>query len=271
MRPHTFDTYKDKYDTISLERNAEGILKVTFHERDKPDQPVRYDVPYDFHKSHVEWSHLFYDIARDYDNEVVILTNAGDTYLEESRTFFRSNAERVGKEGPIHPDDWEHVQHNGRFLQMNLLSIECPIIAAINGTAAVHAELALQSDIVLCSDTTTFQDLPHFESGLYAPGDGVQIFWPNAIGRARSQYFLLTGQVLDSQRALELGVVNEVMAKDKLMPRAYELAASILKRPKLVRRYTRIMGTQAARRQMVDELGYGLALEGLTVAARHVA
>jgi len=48
------------------------------------------------------------------------------------------------------------------------------MIAAVNGPALIHAELALLCDIVLASETAVFQDLPHFPSGL-VPGDGVHV------------------------------------------------------------------------------------------------
>lgn len=268
MKPHTFDSYKDKYETIKLERTDDGILTMTIHELGNPDGPVKYDVDYDWKHPHVEWSHCFNDIARDYENEIVIITNGGDNFLTEDRAPYASNAGMVGKEDPIPPGAWDWVQHNGKALQMNLLNIECPVIGAIRGQAQVHAELATQSDIVLCSEDTILQDLPHFESGGYAPGDGVGLHWPTVLGSNRGRYFLLTGQRLTAAEALSLGVVQEVLPKDKVLQRAQELAQDILRRPKLIRRYTRILTTQIARQQMLDHLGFGLALEGLSVAGR---
>jgi enoyl-CoA hydratase/carnithine racemase len=270
MKPHDFSAYKDKYETISLERTDDGILTMTIHELDNPAGPVKYDVDYDWKHPHVEWSHCFNDIARDYENEVVIITNAGDDFITEDRAPYASDAGMVGKEEPIPATAWDWVQHNGKALQMNLLNIEVPVIGAIRGQATVHAELATQSDIVICSEDTVLQDLPHFESGGYAPGDGVGLHWPAVLGPNRGRYFLLTGQRLDAQQALELGVVQEVLPKDRVLERAGELARDIMRRPKLIRRYTRIATTQIAKKQMLDHLGFGMALEGLSVAGRPV-
>jgi enoyl-CoA hydratase/carnithine racemase len=76
-----------------------------------------------------------------------------------------------------------------------------------------------------------------------------------------SRYFLLTGQTLNAQKALELGLVAEVLPLDKLLARAWELAEDLARRPTLLLRYTRPLLTEALRRQMHDLLGYGLGME----------
>jgi enoyl-CoA hydratase/carnithine racemase len=150
---------------------------------------------------------------------------------------------------------------------MNLLNIEVPVIAAINGPAVRHAEIPLLSDIVLASEEATIQDSAHFNGGL-VPGDGVHIVFPLLMGTNRGRYFLLTGQVLNASEAKDLGLVSEVLPKDKLLPRAWELARQLRQRPTLMLRYSRVMLTQDLKRRMHDLLGYGLAMEGLAAIQR---
>ncbi len=271
MKPHNLDAYKDRYDHVSFERDDAGILLVTIHDGDDPSKPLRYHArEMGWRHPHVELSHCFYDIARDYQNEIVILTGAGGSFIGQEGGGFVPNAETVGKDGPTHPDRWDWIMSDGIWLQLNLLNIEVPVIAAVAGEAVIHAELALQSDIVLASDDAIFQDLPHFEAGTYVPGDGVATYWPEILGQTRGSYFLLTGQKLNAEQALSLGVVNEVMKQERLIPRARELALEMLRRPKLVRRYARAMITHAVKQRMLGHLGHGLALEGLAAAGRHV-
>jgi enoyl-CoA hydratase/carnithine racemase len=121
-------------------------------------------------------------------------------------------------------------------------------------------------DIVLAAEEAEFQDAPHLPNGL-VPGDGVHVVWPLVLGPNRGRYFLLTGQKLSAREALELGVVNEVMQREKLLPRAKELAREICKRPMLAHRYARVAMTQVLKQQMLDGLGYGIALESLSMMA----
>ena len=93
------------------------------------------------------------------------------------------------------------------------------MISAINGPAWRHSEIPLLCDIVLAADTAQFQDSAHFLSDV-VPGDGMHIVYPLLLGMNRGRYFLLTGQTLDAQKALELGLVAEVLPPDKLLARA---------------------------------------------------
>jgi enoyl-CoA hydratase/carnithine racemase len=83
------------------------------------------------------------------------------------------------------------------------------------------------------------------------------------MGWNRGRYFLLTGQKLSAKEAHDLGLVNEVMPRDKLLPRAWALAEELIKQNPLALRYTRLMLTQPLKNMAQNLLGYGLALEGL--------
>jgi enoyl-CoA hydratase/carnithine racemase len=236
--------YQNAYDNIHLDR-TDGILTVRFH---TGDGPLVWSGP-----SHEEAAYCFADIAADKDNHVVILTGTGDDYCAaiDPGSFALGNAH-----------EWDATVFEGRKLLTNLLDIEVPVIAAVNGPAIIHPEIPALSDIVLASTTATFQDMPHFMSGI-VPGDGAHIVWPAVLGTNRGRYFLLTGQTLDAEAAKEYGLVAEVLEPGDLMNRAEEIARSIVAKPFLTRRYTRLALVQPLKQAMTERLGYGLVAEAL--------
>jgi len=240
MRP----AYFDRYPTIHFERDAQGILLMRLHSN---GGPVVYASQH-----HSDWCSAFSEVGADRNNQVVIITGTGEAFIN-----------RFGWDKPnTGPADWDVIFWEGRRMLRNLLDIEVPVIGAVNGPATIHAELALLSDITLAATTATFQDQPHIPFST-VPGDGAHIIWQELLGINRGRYFLLTGQVLSAQQGLELGLVNEVLPPENLLPRAYELARQLAALPPLIRRYTRVAVTQRLKRLFEEALGYGLALEGL--------
>jgi enoyl-CoA hydratase/carnithine racemase len=240
-----FDEYRGRYETCRLARE-DGILTLTLH---TGGGPVLWS-----DQVHEELGHVFTDISADRGNEVLIITGSGDSFIDD----FAAGPEG----GAMTAEFWDTVYSDGKRMLTRLMEIEIPVIAAVNGPATIHAEIALLSDIVICSRDTVFSDAPHFPAGFVA-GDGVQLIWPLLLGANRARYFMLTGQRLSAEEALALGVVGEVIDGEALLGRADQLARMILKRPTLLRRYTRVALTHEIRRLLQTSLGYGLALEGL--------
>jgi enoyl-CoA hydratase/carnithine racemase len=245
-----FEAYRDKFSCLRM-RREDGILEMRLH---TDDGPLRWGlIP------HGELPDAFAEVGRDRDNRVVILTGTGDEF-----SGIRANVASRSLAQGITARAYDRVHWEGRALLMNLLNIECPVIAAINGPAWRHCEIPLLSDIVLASDTAQFQDSAHFMSGML-PGDGMHIVMPMLMGMNRGRYFLLTGQTLSAHEAQELGLVNEVLPADQVLSRAWEHARLLAARPTLLLRYTRLMFTEHLRKRMQDLLGYGLAMEGLAL------
>ena len=75
----------------------------------------------------------------------------------------------------------------------------------------------------------------------------------------------MTGQHIDAQEALQLGVVNEVLEPDQLMPRAMELAHQMATYDDLTLRYTRQCFVDRWKQLFNDQVGvgYGMALQAL--------
>jgi enoyl-CoA hydratase/carnithine racemase len=90
--------------------------------------------------------------------------------------------------------------------------------------------------------------------------------WPEVIGEIRGRYFLLTSQKLSAAQAKDYGAVNEVVSREALLPRAWELARQLNKQSPLTLRYTRMALSTRFRRRIQEGLSYGLALEGISAA-----
>lgn len=240
-----FATYSTRYDHVVMTRDDRGVLEVRLHSDGGP--LIWGDGP------HTELAYVFTDIGADPENRVVILTGTGERFIANIDDSWV---------GAMHPAKWDKIYSHGKRLLQRLLDIEVPVIGAVNGPATVHGELAVLSDIVLAADHAYFSDAPHFRFGT-VPGDGVHVVWPLLLGPNRGRYFLLTGQRISAAEAQTLGVVNEVLPADALLARAHELADQLALQPDTTLRYARDAVTLPLKRMLLDNLGYGLALEGL--------
>ncbi|HEY4226464.1 MAG TPA: enoyl-CoA hydratase/isomerase family protein [Pseudolysinimonas sp.] len=240
-----FEEYRERYRYAHLSRE-DGVLEVELHT--DGGSLVWGDGP------HSELGYLFADIGADPDNRVVILTGAGEAFCE------RLDDSWVGE---MNPEKWQKIFFHGHRLLLNLLDIEVPVIAVVNGPARIHAELALLSDIVIGTPTAILQDAPHFRFGA-APTDGVHVIWQELLGPNRGRSFLLLGDRIAPDDAERLGLYHHV-EPDALaaMASARAIAAELAAKPSTVLRYTRFALTRRFRELLAAGLSYGLAIEGL--------
>lgn len=243
--------YQDRFTTADVFRDENGVLFVRLHSKGESlwwgGRP------------HRELPELFAAIASDRDNRVVILTGSGDAFITISD---RSGFDRDLPRGRISAAEWDQIMFEGNRLVNEHLSIEVPMIAAVNGPVVAHAELALLSDIVLCAGHTYFQDQAHFPTGL-VPGDSTHLLWTMLLGVNRARHFLWSGARLEADESLRLGVVGEVLPPGQLIARATELAQQLARLNPILLRNTRKILIRPIKRAMAEDLDTGLALEAL--------
>ena len=115
---------------------------------------------------------------------------------------------------------------------MAALECEKPVIAAVNGSAVGWGmELALYADIRLASEHAKFAEL-FVKRGLVADVGGFYRL-PALVGPSKAAELLLTGDLIDAQEALRIGLVSDVLPHADLMPHARLLAAKIAANPPL--------------------------------------
>ena len=113
-----------------------------------------------------------------------------------------------------------------------LRDLNKPVIAAVNGICCGGGlELALSADMILAADHTSFA-LPEIRSGTVADAASVKL--PKRIPYHIAMELLLTGRWFDASEAKGWGIVNEILAGDQLMDRAWELARLLASGPPLV-------------------------------------
>lgn len=249
-QPAVTPAYFNASPSLKMERSADGVLTVTFHQKGGPARFTAAD-----HEAFVE---AFYAIGRDRANSVVILTGAGGDWIAD--IDFASFGDVSD------PDGWSKVHDEGTQVLENLLNIRVPVICAVEGKAWVHSEYCLTANVVIAGQGASFNDVPHFAGGI-VPADGIFTAWSYWAGAGRTQAWLLNPKPISAEIARDWGVVSEVTAKGQAVNRARALATSWLKAPELTRRNTRIHFTQPLKERIIRETGYGLLLEGQSADA----
>ena len=180
-------------------------------------------------------------LAADDEVRVVIMTGAG-------RSFFCCGREDVAGDltGP-----WQVSPSRA------LAALEVPVMAAVNGGAFdLGLEIALACDIRIASNTATF-GFPAVRKGVL-PSDGGTQRLPRLIGRGRALEMILTGDSVSAAQALQMGLVDEVVAPDRLQDRVEELAAAFAHKAPVALKYAK----EAVSAGIDLPLDQGLRLEG---------
>jgi enoyl-CoA hydratase/carnithine racemase len=239
------------FRTLAFERQGSGVLLMTLHDGDGGPFLIT-------DTSHRELGDAFALLGADRANKVLVLTGSGSSFI--------AGAQFTDPAALTTPAGVRRLTQEGMRLTRNYLDIEVPVIAAVDGPARVHADLAFAADIVLASDRAIFQDAAHLLGGL-PPTDGEHVIWLEALGHLPGKRYLVTGEELTAAQALRLGGVNEVLSPARLLPRAQELAGQLAALPDLTRRYSRVLLTQRLKSRLQEDLGHGFALEAVAALA----
>lgn len=105
-----------------------------------------------------------------------------------------------------------------------------PIIGAVNGPVFTGGlEMALACDFLIASERAVFADT-HARVGIL-PGGGMTARLPQRVGAGMARRLSMTGEVVDAARAERIGLVTEVVAHERLLPHAVDLATQIAEVP----------------------------------------
>jgi enoyl-CoA hydratase len=155
------------------------------------------------------------EVRHDSSVRVLIVTGAGD------RAFVAgADIAAMSKMSTVDGLEFSRLGHR---VMGGIEDLPIPVIAAVNGFAlGGGVELAMACDLIVASEKARFGQ-PEINLALI-PGFGGTQRLPHRIGHARAREFVMTGDMFDARTALALGLVNQVVAPEELMPVARKLA-----------------------------------------------
>ncbi len=172
--------------------------------------------------------------CQDDDISVIILAAAGDHFcaghdLGLTGPSQPPPAQRVTLWGDYDGAGWEALYSREREVYLEITerwrNAPKPVIAEVQGSVIAGGLMLMwMCDIIVCADDARFRDNTGADMGV----PGVEFFnHPYEMGFRKAKEFLFTGGWLTATEALDLGMVNHVVARDQLAPKALEIAQKI--------------------------------------------
>jgi enoyl-CoA hydratase/carnithine racemase len=234
------------YTYLLVDKRPSGVAVVTMN-RPEILNAVNWEM-------HDELERVFVDLDSDRDVRAIVLTGAG-------RGFCSGGDQKTLDKGTI-----PSATRGGRHLIRNILEVEAPVIAAVNGAAVgLGATLALMCDVVFAHSSARFADT-HVTAGVVA-GDGGAVMWPLLIGPARAKHYLMTGEFISAEKAAAIGLINEVVTGRDVRDHAIEYAEMLASGPRDAIVWTKYSVNKIVKEYTHLLLDTSTALETLTFAS----
>ena len=200
-----------------------------------------------------ELDQAFEEAKQDSDVSGVILTGGGDK-------AFIAGADIV-EIASVSAIEAERFTRRGQRVMDAIDSLGKPVIAAINGFAlGGGCEIAMACTMRLAVETAKFGQ-PEVKLGV-TPGFGGTQRLPRLVGKGRALQLILTGEPITAGEAYRIGLVNELVSPDHLIPRAEEILAKIAANAPLAVRFS----LEAVRQGLDVGTPAGLAIESACFA-----
>lgn len=235
------------WKNLRFER-AGDVLRVTIAHPTNPLNVVDHDM-------HVELARLFRALKRERAARAVVLTGSGKAFSAGGDFGWFPQLQD--------PEKMDELRRDAKQLIWDLLDVEMPIVAALNGPAVgLGASIALLCDVVLMADTASIAD-PHVRVGIVA-GDGGAAIWPLLVGPARAKQYLLTGDAVKAAEAERIGLVNRVVPAAELEREAMAFAARLAGGAPLAVQFTKQAVNKLVKDALNTAFDTSLALEIVT-------
>jgi enoyl-CoA hydratase len=165
---------------------------------------------------------LFEKLEQDHSVRSIIITGKGDR-------AFAAGAD-INEMINLNGVEMMEMSRVSRVAYDKVESITKPVIASVNGLAlGGGCELALACDFRICTPNTKF-GLPEINLGIIPGGGGTQRL-PRLIGQAKAKELLYFGEMINAEKALEVGLVNKVVQSDELLTESITWAEKLSHKP----------------------------------------
>jgi len=232
-------------ETIRVERSGQLLIATI----DRPDSPMNAVNE----QLHEDFGQLFRELKQRGDARAIVLTGGDKRAFSAGGDFdWFPQLRQLDRLDPL--------RRVAKQMIWDLLDIEIPIVAALNGAAAgLGASVALLCDLIVMSERAVIVD-PHVSVGLVA-GDGGAAVWPMLLGPLAAKRHLFLGDPLTAADALRLGVAAEVCPAESVQERAIAWAERLAAQPPLALRGTKIAVNAQMKRALLDSFDLSTALE----------
>jgi enoyl-CoA hydratase/carnithine racemase len=256
LAPPSFEEYSARYADFFAMRRENGIIEIRLHTDGGPYVHT--------HAAHNVWPRVWQEVGNDPENQVLIITGTGDKWMTGD-----PKGHNPVPASDLDPDLLYQRFYDGwKVIESFVSSIDIPTIAVVNGPG-VHTEFAVLSDITLAAPDADFMD-PHFWLGT-APGDGQALALQALMGPKRAAYYIYGAKSIPADKALEWGVVSDVLPREQLLDRAWELARFIMKRPRFARWATHNILSRPLKKAVADDFGFHMPHQSIaTVASKAI-
>jgi enoyl-CoA hydratase len=220
-----------QFNTIKYDTPRDGIGRITLNRPERLNA-INLDMLEELHV-------LFEQLTRDEGARVIIITGAGRGFCSGADLM----DERIASEAAaLFSNAAAHLMKIQKIysrLVVEMRRLPQPIIAAVNGPAAGGGMcVALASDVIIAGARAAFT--PSFINiGLSGGELGTSYFLPRLVGSVRAADILMTGRTVDAAEADKIGLISRLVADEKLMEAALEIAAGMLAKTPLGLRLTK--------------------------------
>jgi enoyl-CoA hydratase len=202
---------------------------------------------------HGEIARVWRELDADPEVRAIVLTGAGSAFCAGGDLHL---LERMMNDTTLRAA----IMEEGAEIVRAMTAVRAPIIAAVNGPAVgLGCSLAGLSDLVIMEEQAYLAD-PHVSLGLVA-ADGGALTWPLLTSLLRAKEYLLLGDRLPAQQALQLGLANRVVATGTALGVAVGLAERMAALPPQALRETLALLDNAVRAAVGSLLAGAIATE----------